>query len=63
QVHPAETMLLRARVDAEQGREDEARYGLAAAEAALERDPGPREQELRKRLAALRERLESEQPE
>ncbi len=46
-VHPAETMLLRARLDAEQGREDEARYGLAAAEAALERDPGPREQKVR----------------
>jgi hypothetical protein len=56
-VHPAETMLLRARLDAEQGREDEARYGLAAAEEALQRDPGPREQQIRKRLAALRERL------
>jgi hypothetical protein len=60
-VHPAETMLLRARLDAEHGREAEARYGLAAAEAALDRDPGPREPQLRKRLAELRERLD--QPE
>ena len=57
-VHPAETMLLRARLDAEHGRETEARFGLAAAEAALKEDPGPREEELRKRLAALRERLD-----
>jgi hypothetical protein len=56
-VHPAETMLLRARLDAEQGREDEARLGLAAAEAALAKDPSPREEQLRKGLAALRERL------
>jgi hypothetical protein len=57
-VHPAETMLLRARLDAEQGREEEARYGLAAAETALDRDPGPREQQIRGQLAALRERLD-----
>jgi len=57
-VHPPETMLLRARLDAEHGRTEEARYGLAAAEAALDRDPGPREQQIRKRLAALRERLD-----
>jgi hypothetical protein len=57
-VHPAETMLLRARLDAEQGREDEARLGLAAVEAALERDPCPREKDVRKGIAALRERLD-----
>jgi hypothetical protein len=57
-VHPAETMLLRARLDAEQGREDEARLGLAAVEAALTDDPGPREEELREGLATLRERLD-----
>jgi hypothetical protein len=63
-VHPAETMLLRARLDAEQGREDEARLGLAAAEAALAEDPGTREEQLRKGLAALRERLDRpERPE
>ena len=57
-VHPAETLLLRARLDAEHGRETEARIGLAAAEAALNEDPGPRDEELRKQLAALRERLD-----
>jgi hypothetical protein len=62
-VHPAETMLLRARLDADQGREEEARYGVAAAESALDRDPGPREQQIRKRLAALRERLDGAGPE
>jgi hypothetical protein len=62
-VHPAETMLLRARLDAEQEREEEARYGLAAAEAALDRDPGPRQQQIRKRLDALRERLDGAGPE
>jgi hypothetical protein len=56
-VHPAETLLLRARLDAEQGREAEARHGLAAAEAALEEEPSPRENELRQRFAALRDRL------
>jgi hypothetical protein len=57
-VHPAETMLLRARLDAEQGREAEARLGIRAAEAALEEDPGPREGKIREGIAALRERLE-----
>jgi hypothetical protein len=57
-VHPAETMLLRARLDAEQGREAEARLGIGAAEAALEEDPGPREGKIREGIAALRERLE-----
>ena len=56
-VHPAETLLLRARLDVEQGREAEARYGLDAAETALGDDPAPREQELRKRISELRERL------
>jgi hypothetical protein len=51
-------MLLRARLDAELGREEEARLGLAAAEAALDRDPGPRAEQLRKAIVALRERLE-----
>jgi hypothetical protein len=57
-VHPAETMLLRARLDAELGREEEARHGLAAAEEALDREAGPREEQIRKALAALRERLD-----
>jgi hypothetical protein len=57
EVHPAETLLLRARLDAEQGREAEARYGLRAAAAALEERPAPRDAELRKQMAALEERL------
>jgi hypothetical protein len=57
-VHPAETMLLRARLDAEQGREAEALLGIRAAEAALEEDPGPREGKIREGIAALRARLE-----
>jgi hypothetical protein len=51
-------MLLRARLDAEHGREAEARLGIRAAEAALEEDPGPREGKIREGIAALRERLE-----
>jgi hypothetical protein len=56
-VHPAETLLLRARLDAEQGREAEARLGLSAAEAALAEEPSPREKELQEGFATLRERL------
>jgi len=58
-VHPAETLLLRARLDAEQGRRAEALYGLRAARAALDDDPGPREAELRKGFAELESRLSS----
>ena len=36
EVHPAETLMLRARLDLQQGRHAEARYGLRAARAALE---------------------------
>ncbi len=36
EVHPTETLLQRARLDAEQGRDAEARYGLRAAMAALD---------------------------
>jgi hypothetical protein len=57
EVHPAETLLLRARLDADQGRTAEARYGLRAAMAALEDDPGPRANELRERCRALEEKL------
>ena len=57
-VHPAETMLLRARLDQQQGRDAEARLGLAAARAALDQDPGPREAELREQCRALEKRLE-----
>jgi hypothetical protein len=57
EVHPAETLLLRARLDAELGREAEAVYGLRAAAAALEERPADREAELRERLRQLEQRL------
>jgi hypothetical protein len=59
QVHPAETLLLRARLDAEQGRPAEARYGLRAARAAIEGEPTDREAELRAQLEELERRLDS----
>lgn len=58
QVHPAETLLERARLDLEQGRDAEADYGLRAATNALDDDPGPREGELRKRIGEAQRRLE-----
>jgi hypothetical protein len=58
-VHPAETLLLRARLDAELGREAEALYGLRAAAAALDDRPAAREADLRERLRALEEQLTS----
>lgn len=57
EVHPAETLMLRARLDAQQGRLDEARYGLRAARAALEERPASRQRELREELAAIEEKL------
>lgn len=57
EVHPAETLMLRARLDAEQGRDTEARYGLRAARAALEEHPSEREGKLRKQLDALEAKL------
>jgi hypothetical protein len=57
EVHPAETLMLRARLDAQHGREAEARYGLRAARAALEEEPGPRRDQLLKELAAIEEKL------
>jgi len=57
EVHPAETLLQRARLDEQQGRGAEARYGLRAARAALGDDPPPREQELREQCDALERRL------
>lgn len=57
EVHPAETLMLRARLDAQHGRDAEARYGLRAARAALEEEPGPRRDKLLKELAAVEERL------
>ena len=57
EVHPAETLMQRARLDAQQGRDAEARYGLQAARAALREEPGPRRDQLMKELAAIEERL------
>jgi hypothetical protein len=58
-VHPAETLTLRARLDAEQGRHAEALYGVRAALAALEDRPSDREPELRKQLDAVREKIKT----
>jgi hypothetical protein len=57
EVHPAETLTLRARLDAEQGRHAEALYGVRAALAALEERPSERGKELRKQLEAVREKI------
>ena len=58
EVHPAETLTVRARLDAEQGRHAEARYGIRAALAALEEKPMEREKELRKQIEAVREKIQ-----
>jgi hypothetical protein len=57
EVHPAETLMQRARLDARHGRDAEARYGLRAARAALEEEPGPRRDQLMRELAAIEEKL------
>ena len=57
EVHPAETLMLRARLDLQQGRRAEARYGLRAARAALGEQPASRQKELLKELAAIEEKL------
>jgi hypothetical protein len=57
EVHPAETLMLRARLDIQQGRLAEARYELRAARAALQELPGTRQKELMKELAAIEEKL------
>lgn len=60
EVHPAETLMLRARLDAEQGRDAEARYGLRAARSALEEQPTEREAKIRKQLDALEAKLRAD---
>ena len=57
EVHPAETLMLRARLDAQQGRRAEAVYGLRAARAALEEQPSDRRKQLMEELAAIEEKL------
>jgi hypothetical protein len=58
EVHPAETLMQRARLDAQQGRDAEARYGLQAARAALREEPGPRRDKLLKELVAIEEKMD-----
>jgi hypothetical protein len=62
EVHPAETLVLRARLDAQQGRLAEARYGLRAAKAALEEQPTERAKHLRKHFESIERRLEAGSP-
>jgi hypothetical protein len=57
EVHPAETLMLRALLDVEQGRHAEARYGLQAAQEALRERGQPEESEVRKRLSRHEERI------
>lgn len=57
EVHPAETMLERARLDAQQGRLAEARLGLEAARTALERFPDESDSKIRKRIDEAEDRL------
>lgn len=56
-VHPAETLLERARLDIEQGRGAEARYGLRAAAAALGDDAEAAPPDLSERIAEAERRL------
>lgn len=58
QVHPAETLMLRARLDAQMGRTNEALFGLRAAMQAVEELPSDRTDELRKQLEVVREKIE-----
>jgi hypothetical protein len=57
EVHPAETMLERARLDIEQGRDHEARLGLAAARDALREAPGPDDAKIRTRIEDAERKL------
>ena len=56
-VHPAETLLERARLDIEQLRPVEARLGLQAARAALDEEPGEGSDALAARIAEAEQRL------
>jgi hypothetical protein len=58
EVHPAETLMLRARLDLEMGRNREARYGARAARAALDAEPPPSgAEDIAEALADLERRL------
>jgi hypothetical protein len=52
EVHPAETLLERARLDLSQGRRREAELGLEAARAALAERPGEHAKAIERRLAS-----------
>jgi hypothetical protein len=58
-VHPAETLLERARLDIEQGRLAEARYGLEAARSALSDSPDEEGSKVEERIALAERRLRS----
>jgi hypothetical protein len=57
-MHPAETLIQRARLDLQQGRTAEAKYGLQAAAKALSEIDGPGNEDLRKQLDEARRKLE-----
>ena len=56
-VHPAETLLERARLDTQQGRTEEAVLGLEAARTALDRFPDDADPKIRKRIEEAEGRL------
>jgi hypothetical protein len=56
-VHPAETLLQRARLDIQQGRPAEAALGLRAATEALAQVEGPRNEKLREQIAEAERKL------
>ena len=58
-VHPAETLLERARLDAQQGRLQEAGFGLDAARMALKAHPGEDAARIEERIAEAEGRLSS----
>lgn len=58
-VHPAETLLERARLDAQQGRLQEAGFGLDAARMALKAEPGEDAARIEERIAEAESRLSS----
>ena len=57
-VHPAETLLERARLDLQQGRLDEARFGLRAAREALAELPDDQPAKLGERIGEAEQALE-----
>jgi len=57
-VHPAETLLERARLDIQQGRVEEAGFGLDAARAALKASPGDDAAKIEERIAEAERRLD-----